>query len=135
MGEIFMIEEKQNSESDFPIQKFLVYFGIWFLLNVGPMWWTIYSNKRSRFDPVRDKDWLPFARLDYEKWSYFLACFTHFFMIPRFIMGFAFFFASTFGSAIICIGSDPFKLPVWKEKICKFWINLTFRAALMCAGM
>jgi 1-acyl-sn-glycerol-3-phosphate acyltransferase len=108
---------------------------VWLVINVGPMWWTIYTNKRSRYDNVRDAKYLPFVRFDYVKWSYFNALFTHVLMIPRFVLGFCFFFTACILCAIICIGSDPFNLPKSKEWLCKFITASCLRPAFLCAGI
>jgi len=89
----------------------------WILINVGPMWYTIYSNKKSRPDKIRDANYGAFVRLDYDRWSYITALFTHFFFLPRFMLGWLGFFFGCIGCSVMCIGADPFNLPMWRVKI------------------
>ena len=60
---------------------------IWTFVNVSPAWYVIYVNKKIL--PVKDLEpkYKPFARFDYKNWSYVTVLFTHFFFIPRFLMG------------------------------------------------
>ena len=111
-----------------------VYLILWVLANVGPMWVTIYWNKRSRPDPVRDKGYEAFVRVDYDKWSYSTALFTHFFFLPRFIIGWCSFFTGVILSVVVCIGSDPFKLPQWKKNIVRFINQCSFSITLPMGG-
>lgn len=96
-------------------QTWLLLLG-WTIMNVGPMWYTIYSNKKSKPDPVRDRGYESFVRIDYDDWSYTMAFFTHFFFLPRFILGWSLFFTGCLVCAVMCIGSDPFNLPMWRIK-------------------
>ncbi len=43
-----------------------VKLAIWIIVNCSPMWLCIYLNKRSKPDPVRDANFLPFVRTDFE---------------------------------------------------------------------
>jgi len=97
---------------------------IWTLANCSPMWLTIYTNKNSRPNPIRDANFKPFVRNDYDNWSYSIALFTHFFFLPRFIIGWCIFCIGNITAFIFCIGDDPFNLAQWKvdiiKKVCYF---------------
>jgi len=84
------------------------------------MWYVIYSNKKSKPDPVRDANYKALMRIDYNNWSYFQAMFTHFFFWPRLILGLGAFFTSAIVAVIIGYGHDPFHLPEWKARIVRF---------------
>ena len=63
------------------------WFAIWVFFNVGPAWYTIYTNKKVKPAADLDPKFRPFARFDYENWSYVTVFFTHFFFFPRYIVG------------------------------------------------
>ena len=56
---------------------------LWIIVNCGPMWVVIATNRRSKPDPKVEPKYRPFVRADYDNWSYFHAIWTHFFYIPR----------------------------------------------------
>jgi hypothetical protein len=60
---------------------------LWVLINSAPTWYTIFSNSKVRYNPARDDKYAPFVRYDYVRWHYWLVPFTHFFNIPRWIVG------------------------------------------------
>ncbi len=70
--------------------------GLWLVLNVLPMWYVIYSNRRVKPNGKRDADYQPFVRLDYQNWSYLKGTIFAFFSLPRFLIGWGFFFAVAF---------------------------------------
>lgn len=74
---------------------------MWLLLNVGPVWYTIYFNKHVKPDAVRDANYQPFVRLDYENWSYFKGFIFGLLTWPRFIVGWSAFFACALSVAIL----------------------------------
>lgn len=78
------------------------------------MWWVIWSNAISKPDPIRDKNFGAFSRIDYKYWSYWKAIITHFFFWPRFIIGWSAFIGVGVFARIISIGYDPKKLPEWR---------------------
>ena len=51
------------------------------------MWLIIAKNRRLKPNAERDAGYEAFTRNDYSKWSSFLTIFTHFFFLPRFILG------------------------------------------------
>jgi hypothetical protein len=83
------------------------------------MWLTIYLNKKSRYDPVRDANFRPFARYDYDQWSYITAIFTHFIFLPRFLIGWCLFCSGSLAAIILCFRDDPENLPAWKVYVIK----------------
>jgi hypothetical protein len=99
------------------------------------MWYTIYSNKRARYDPARDDKFKAFARMDYERWSYFNALFTHFFFLPRFCIGWLTFLCVAILGILLCIGEDPFKLPLWKKRIIVQSCVFTSYVIAFCGGI
>lgn len=112
-----------------------IYIAIWMVLNVGPMWLTILTNRKSRPDPVRDEKYKAFVRIDYDQWSYFEAIFTHMFFLPRFLIGWSFFFFGCIGCYFMCIMDDPFNLPKWKVKIIEKICYVSAHGTLMCCGL
>lgn len=38
---------------------------VWILINSAPTWYTIYANKRVKYNPARDEKYAPFVRYDY----------------------------------------------------------------------
>ena len=90
---------------------------LWVLCNIGPAWYTIYSNRKVAYNRERDSvpSARPFCRHDYHKWSYLLVIFTHFFFFPRWIMGWVVFTSGSALTKILTIGhkkGDPY--PEWK---------------------
>ena len=79
-------------------------FFVWIVLNSAPTWYTIYSNRRVKYNPERDDKYAPFVRYDYKHWHYWLVPFTHFFMIPRWICGWCAFWLVSITAVLISIG-------------------------------
>lgn len=95
----------------------------------------IYANKRSAYDPVRDKDYAAFVRLDYPHWSYFKAIFTHWFSVPRFIIGWGAFMMAGLFACIMCIGYDPKHLPEWRAKAIRKGADWAAMTICLCGGI
>ena len=88
---------------------------VWVILNSSIGWYTIYANRKVKYTPIRDDKYKPFVRMDYDHWHYWLVPFTHFFWIPRLVVGFLLVqFVAGF-AVIICLGFDPKKLPPWRK--------------------
>jgi hypothetical protein len=109
---------------------------IWLALNVFPMWFVIYSNKHVKPDAKRDVDYQPFVRFDYQNWSYVQGTIFGLFALPRFLIGWSFFFAVAFTVAFAKwtkSDAQPMMGP-------RFWITnqitrLGFRIALLMTGL
>ena len=85
---------------------------IWLVLNISPVWYTIYSNKKIRPAKDLDQKYKPFARLDYKDWSYLTVLFTHFLFIPRFVLAFLWWMSLVITTFIVLIGhkkGTPYK--------------------------
>ena len=85
------------------------YILIWSFINALPMWYTIYTNKRSAPDSNRDQKFKPWVRKDHHRWSYLLAPVTHFFFIPRLIICWLTLFLGILLIFIIDLGQDKTK--------------------------
>jgi len=79
---------------------------LWIVLNCTPMWITIYTSKRHRPTPetVSNPKFRPFIRMDAPQWSYLITVFTHFFFIPKVIIGWTSIFIALAGCLIASIG-------------------------------
>lgn len=99
------------------------------------MWITIYSNRRSKPDPVRDANYKAFMRADYNKWSYFLAIFTHILFIPRFIIAWSIFLSCSIFVVTVCIGEDTNNLPVWKANFIRNVSNKVMIVVSLIGGI
>lgn len=85
---------------------------LWLILNVGPLWITLYCNKHMKADPSEQEKYKPFERLDCDKWSYVLGLVTHFFYWPRMCVGWFVFWIGIFYVKVVCFGhktGEPFK--------------------------
>ena len=117
------------------MMQVLVYGLVWIIINVGPMWYTIYANKDAKYIPARDDKYREFARTDYDKWSYVNAVWTNFFWLPRFLFGqFVFCFAALLFN-IVCIGEDPYNLRGWKKTFIEVWSTTFIHLVYPCAGI
>ena len=126
---MFTYEDTQTGQSHWTMASKLL---LWTVINVAPIWYTIYSNRRSKYDPKRDKDFKPFVRLDYNKWSYWKAILTHFFFITRFLIGWCAFFATSSLAILLCIGQDTKNLSNWrKQLITKFSVFTSFTICIL----
>ena len=92
------------TDSDDSALSWLRWFFIWVLLNVGPVWYTIYANKKVKPAENLDPKYRPFARFDYKYWSYFTVFFTHFFFIPRYIICWLLWFTLCVITFIVLLG-------------------------------
>ena len=90
---------------------------VWILVNSTPTWYTIYSNKKVGYIPARDDKYAPFVRYDYKNWHYWLVPFTHFFMLPRWILGWCSFWFVTVVAAILMYGQDPKNPARWRRRL------------------
>ena len=95
----------------------------------------IWANKRSAYDPVRDKDYAAFVRLDYKHWSYFKAIFTHWFSVPRFVIGWLSFMVLGLIACIMCIGYDPKHLPEWRARTIRKGADFVALFICLCASI
>ena len=91
--------------------QFLIF---WIVINCGPGWYVIYKNRKSGWIESRDRAYEPFARIDYNDWSYALCLLSHFYFWPRYIVGWSVFFIGCLGAAFFCTGADPYNLPRWR---------------------
>lgn len=108
---------------------------MWVVINVSPMWYTIYANKKSKPDSKRDANYKAFVRIDYDNWSYWKAIITHFFFWPRNIIGWLAFFLLTCSSSLLSLGHDPYNLPEWRSSIIRFNCTLVGYFILACGGV
>jgi hypothetical protein len=96
----------------------LTFWLIWILINVGPAWYVIYKKRRYvRPAAANDPKYKPFHAVDdpYKNYSYLFAVVTHFFFIPRFVIGWCCFLFIPLLSFFFCLGEkDTTKLPRWK---------------------
>jgi hypothetical protein len=60
---------------------------LWLILNVSPLWLTLWFNKHMKSNPDELDKYKPFERLDCDKWSYMLGLVSHFFYWPRMCVG------------------------------------------------
>ena len=127
------IHKTLNTDTNECEWSWLALLVIWIIANVGPMWYVIWSNQRSKIDPVRDKEYMALARIDYENWSYTTAFVTHFFFLPRFTIGWSAFFLLAILARIISIGYDPYKLPEPRAKLIRKLCDWTAMFVVRCA--
>ena len=113
--------------------SWIALLALWILFNVGPMWYTIWANRRSRVDPIRDKNYMALARIDYDNWSYTTAFVTHFFFLPRFIIGWCAFFGTAILATIVSIGYDPYNLPEGRAKFVRRVCDWCAKFGCWCA--
>ena len=128
-----LLKDLQDSDCQL---KFASIVPVWIILNCLPMWITIYRTRKHRPDPVRDEPFRPFTRVDYDKWSYIMTIFTHFFFIPRNLLC----WASAIGCMLICavitIGHPRSKkLGPIRQQMCALVVALTARFMLMMYGV
>jgi len=71
-------------------------------------------NRNIKYNPARDDKYKPFARMDYIHWHYWLVPFTHFFWIPRLVVGWLTLWFVAACAVLLSIGQDPKKLPRWR---------------------
>lgn len=90
-------------------EQWLFYTAVWTFVNVSPMWYIIYTNKRSAPNSVRDSGYEPWVRNDYNNWSYPKAIVTHFFIIPRLLLAWVPLIIGVIGTKFIEIGHDKSK--------------------------
>lgn len=64
---LLQVQNEQTQECE---TSWLVWLFLWTFVNVSPMWWVIYANKRSAPNAERDKEYGAFVRRDYHNWSY-----------------------------------------------------------------
>ena len=112
-----------------------VWLILWVLLNVSPVWFTIYVNKK--IDPPADLDpkYKPFARIDYKNWSYLTVLITHFFFIPRYILCVGAWCSLCLVTSILLIGhkkGEPYKK--WQLTIIRNWSIYTSGVLMFFAG-
>lgn len=93
-------------------------------MNCGPAWFHIYKKRKwTRPEAANDPKYAPFWSLDdpYKNYSYFYVIFTHFFFIPRFLIGWSLFFTAPIVALLLSIGEGHLngKLPPWKLEILK----------------
>ena len=87
------------------------YLLAWWLINVSPAWYTIYSNKKIKPDSERDlPKFQPFVRIDYEHWSYVTVAWTHILFWPRVFLGFLLWFAAALALFLVT-GRNPPQTP------------------------
>lgn len=67
---------------------------IWIIMNCSPLWITYYTNKHMRPQKSEAEKYKPFVRNDYDKWSYLLGLFSHFFFLPRCLTGWTIFLST-----------------------------------------
>ena len=79
---------------------------IWTLINVLPMWATIYKSPHLVYDPNRDDKYEPWIRHDYKHWSYLWAIPCSFFFWPRLIGCFGVIVSHIVVATILDIGWD-----------------------------
>ena len=79
----------------------------------------MYLSKKIRPDPVRDVNFKPFVRSDYEKWSYLMVIFTHFFFWPRYLAAWFFWLQAVFVNFFVMLGVDKNNIPTWRMAIGK----------------
>lgn len=124
-----------NNDTGLCEWRWLTILTLWIIFNVGPMWYTIWANKRSRVDPVRDKKYMALARIDYDNWSYFTAIFTHFFFLPRFILGWSSFFLTAIFATCMSLGHDPYKLPEGRARVVRLACDWCAMFGCWCASI
>ena len=113
-----------------------LFIGVWLALNVLPMWYVIYSNRRVKPNAKRDADYQPFVRLDYKNWSYVQGTIFGLFSMPRFLIGWGFFFVVAFAVAFAKWTKSDAQPMVGP----RFWIvnqitRFGFRIALFMTGL
>jgi hypothetical protein len=113
------------------------FIGLWFALNVFPLWYVIYSNRRVKPDPVRDANFKPFVRFDYPNWSYFIGTFFAVFTLLKFLVGWISFFMAAFSVALAKkTKSDPTQpLVGWPFYFANLMTRVFFRFTLFMAGL
>ena len=62
--------QAENAETHECETRWVPLLLVWTFINVAPMWWVIYANKRSAYRADRDTGYEPFVRRDYKNWSY-----------------------------------------------------------------
>ena len=79
----------------------------WVLMNCAPAWYSIWRNKRLARDPARDiEKYMPFVRNDTQDWSYLRCLYTHFFMLPRWVICFMLLLYALASTKVILLGCD-----------------------------
>jgi hypothetical protein len=84
---------------------------LWTVVNCLPMWVVIFTSKKHRPTPetMSNPKFRPFVRTDSVHWSYLMTIFTHFFFIPKLIIGWSSIFVALAGSLIAslcCLRKD-----------------------------
>ena len=94
----------------------------------------MYMSRRVRPDPVRDANFKPFVRSDYEKWSYLMVIFTHFFFWPRYLAAWFFWLQAVLVNLIVMIGVDRSNIPNWRMAVGKASIRFGAYGMLVSFG-
>jgi hypothetical protein len=82
---------------------------MWSLINVLPMWFTIYKSPHLAYDPKRDDKFEPWIRHDFKNWSYLMAIPFSFLFWPRFLVCFGVIFSHIIVASLLDIGWDTTK--------------------------
>ncbi len=95
---------------DWSWEKTLLIVFLFGVVNALPMWMIIYANKHIKPDKVRDAKYAPWVRNDFNSYqSYTRAYFTHFFFIPRVLIGWGCILLGIISVYLIDIGEDTSK--------------------------
>lgn len=114
---------------------------IYTLLNCGPGWYLVYKRRRYTRPELANQDkYKPFFSLDDPNahFSYVLVLFTHFFLWPRFIIGWLLFFTATGITALLLsVGEGHLngRLPNWKLQILYKSCGFAARIAMFFCGL
>lgn len=109
-------------------------------MNVGPAWWFVYKRRNyKRSKEANDPKFRAFHCLDdpYTHYSYWKALFTHFFFIPRFVIGWGLFLFVPIVAVILSIGEGHRNglLPEWKLHILRRTAKLGCWIAMVACGL
>lgn len=79
---------------------------VWIIINCLPMWIVISRSKKyvPTEEHRQNKKFRAFLRLDINEWSYIMTIFTHFFFIPRLIIGWCSIAVTLSGCLLFSIG-------------------------------
>lgn len=79
---------------------------LWIVVNCLPMWIVIWRSKKYRptAEQLSNPRYKAFLRLDAHQMSYLMTVFTHFFFIPKFIIGWLSIAIALSGCLIVSIG-------------------------------
>jgi 1-acyl-sn-glycerol-3-phosphate acyltransferase len=115
--------------------NWLAIIAAWTVLNVGPAWYCIFKHGHRK--PILDPNdkFKPFNRTDTGQWSYVWALFTHFFFLPRYLIGYGIVICSMLMAWVCSIGYDKRTKPSRvRQALWNFFVLSSARASIWMIG-